>query len=74
MSDLTDETGKPVKPLDGVETKHLRGIVEYQQARTLISSTWRKAVIAFAGLVAAGATIYMASSAIFGAFAEKVGL
>jgi len=58
MTELVDKDGKAVKPLTGEEIAAWRDGHEYRAAMGLISSRWRKAVILFASLLAAGAVIY----------------
>jgi len=58
MTELKDKAGIDVKPLTGDEIKAWREGHEYRAAMGLISAKWRKAVIAFAALFAAGAVIW----------------
>ncbi|MCF6304401.1 MAG: hypothetical protein L3J33_03410 [Rhodobacteraceae bacterium] len=58
MTDLIDKAGNAVKPLTGEEIKALREGHEYRAAMSLISSKWRKAVIAFGAVLGVGALVW----------------
>lgn len=58
MDELVTKDGKVVAPLTAEEIAAWREGHEYREAVGLISSKWRKAVIAFAALLAAGAVVW----------------